>query len=260
MKSILKKALGPQRIAKLRSWFPSDVQRRADAKEIERKAAFYTSFIPNGSICFDVGANVGNRILPLLAIGAKVVAVEPQEKCYKYLKRKFGNKIILVQKGLGDTPTKKEFHISNDSTISSFSDEWINAVKDTQRFKDKNWNEAVMIDMTTADELIKLYGVPAFMKIDVEGYELEVLKGLTQPIQMVSFEYTVPEQPERAVICINQIEKYNKTIECNYSIGEDLVWALSEWLSTEDMRKHIYTPEFQRTSFGDIYVRTKKNA
>jgi FkbM family methyltransferase len=258
MKAIIKKILGPQIIAKLRAWFPSAVQKKAEIKEIERKAAFYASFIPKGSICFDVGANVGNRIMPLLYIGAKVVAVEPQEKCYNYLKRKFGSKIILIRKGLGESDSQKEFHISNDSTISSFSDEWISSVKNTQRFKGKNWDKAVMIEMTTADHLIELYGKPSFIKIDVEGYELEVLKGLKQPVQMISFEYTVPEQPDRAIMCINQIENYNNAIECNYSIGEDLVWALSEWLSAEEMRKHIFTAAFQQTSFGDIYIRTKQ--
>ncbi|WP_428328414.1 FkbM family methyltransferase [Mucilaginibacter sp.] len=258
MRSSLKKAIGPKVITQLRTWFPSAVQKRSELREIERKAVFYSSFIKKGDTCFDVGANVGNRIAPLLYIGAKVVAVEPQEKCAKFLKQKFGNQITLIRKGLGEAKSVKEFHISNDSTISSFSDEWINAVKDTHRFKEKNWNKAVMIEMTTADEVIEANGIPSFIKIDVEGYELEVLKGLTQPIGLISFEYTVPEQPDRAIMCLNQIEKHNKNIECNYSIGEDLVWALTDWLSAEEMRNHIFSEGFNQTSFGDIYIRTKQ--
>lgn len=260
MIALLKKALGPGVIKKIRVWFPSATQKKAEKNEIQRKVNFYGSFVGPGDICFDVGANMGNRIAPLLAIGAVVVAVEPQKKCYTYLKRKFGKRIILVREGLDQVAGTKQFHLSANSTISSFSDVWINAVKNTGRFTDKDWQRTETVKMTTADELIRLYGKPSFIKIDVEGFELEVLKGLTQPVDMISFEYTVPEQPERAVMCIEQIERHNAHIECNYSIGEDLVWILEDWLPAEEMKRHIFTEAFKNTSFGDIYVRTKRPA
>jgi FkbM family methyltransferase len=257
MRTAIKKILGPKLILGLRKWFPSTVQKQAEFREVRRKAVFYSSFIKQGDICFDVGANIGNRIAPLLHIGAKVVAVEPQPQCYRYLKRKFGNRITLVSKGLGESNGTKAFHLADDTTLSSFSDEWITAVKNTGRFKEKNWNRALMVELTTADQLIEKYGRPSFIKIDVEGYELEVLKGLSVPVPMISFEYTVPEQPERAILCLEQIEKYNPDAECNYSIGEDLVWALPVWLSGQDMRTHILSGAFNETCFGDIYVRIR---
>ena len=112
---------------------------------------------------------MGNRITPLLNLGAKVVAVEPQEKCYKFLAKKFGKRIKIVTQGLGENEGIKNFHISNASTISSFSDEWINSVK-TTRFKDYRWDKVVKVEMTTLDILIEQYGIPVFIKIDVEGY------------------------------------------------------------------------------------------
>lgn len=257
IKAVIKQILGQKNRSRLRKWLPSDVQKNAEIQEIARKAAFYGSFVKKGTVCFDVGANMGNRIAPLLQIGATVVAVEPQDKCFRYLKRKFGNKIVLIKNGLGEADGIKEFHISEDSTLSSFSDNWIRSVTGTGRFKGRSWVKTVKVAMTTADELIKKYGKPNFIKIDVEGYELEVLKGLTQPIEMISFEYTVPEQPDRALMCLDQIEKYSRQIECNYSIGEDLVWAMSEWIPASEMRALIRSQEFQKTSFGDIYVRSK---
>ena len=87
--------------------------------------------------------------------------------------------------------------------------------------------------MTTLDKLIEKYGEPVFIKIDVEGFELEVLKGLTRPVKLLSYEYTVPEQIDRVIECMEQIQKVNPKIECNYSIGESMDFALEEWQSPE---------------------------
>lgn len=229
-------------------WFPNKIQRKREQ--------FYSSFINKNDLCFDVGANIGNRISPLLAIGAKVVAVEPQESCINTLRLKFGNKIELITNGLGEREGIENFHISNIDTISSFSDEWINSVKD-DRFKEFNWDKQVKVEMTTLDKLIEQYGLPQFIKIDVEGYELNVLKGLSKPINVISFEYTVPEQTDKIIECIEQIERNDLNIECNYSIGESMDFLYHEWKSVSEMKEHVHSQEFIDTHFGDVYVRMK---
>ena len=62
--------------------------------------SFYSQFVPNGGLVFDIGANIGNRIEIFLEIGATVIAVEPQAACVAILKEKFGNKISIEQTGL----------------------------------------------------------------------------------------------------------------------------------------------------------------
>ncbi len=227
---------------------------KQELEEINKRKLFYGSFIKKNDLCFDVGANVGNRITPLLKLGAKIVAVEPQESCYKVLKQKFGKKVEIVTKGLGKSEGIENFHISNASTISSFSNEWINSVKNN-RFKEYNWDKVIKVEMTTLDKLIQKYGLPIFIKIDVEGYELDVLKGLTKPINLISFEYTVPEQINKVFECIEQIEKNDSNIECNYSIGESMILEFQIWQSVEKMKKHIITKEFINSRVGDVYVR-----
>jgi FkbM family methyltransferase len=228
----------------------------AGQQELQKRKDFYQNFVSPGDLCFDVGANMGNRIAPLLNIGARVLAVEPQQPCYDFLKSKFGNKIILVTKGLCEEECVRQFHISNASTISSFSDEWINSVKN-DRFKEYNWDKTIDVEMTTLDNLIKQHGVPAFIKIDVEGYELEVLKGLSRPIKMISFEYTVPEQTQKVIDCITTIEKNSPDILCNFSIGESMEWAMTNWMTVPEFFEYIQTKEFLDTGFGDIYVKQK---
>jgi FkbM family methyltransferase len=240
-------------------YFPNQRERRLIQEEEEanlRRRKFFSSFLLPGDFCFDVGANIGNRINPLLFIGAKVLAVEPQKSCQKILRKKFGSKIILITKGLGSKEEIKDFHISNSSTISSFSSEWINLVKDG-RFKGYKWNKVVKTEMTTLDKLIQTYGSPKFIKIDVEGYELEVLKGLSTPVKYISFEYTVPEQLNKVFDCISRIEEIDNNIVFNYSIAESMELMLTEWISLESMKNHIKTSEFNATIFGDIYVKNE---
>ena len=228
-----------------------------DQKVIESRKIFYSQFVKEGDLCFDVGANVGNRILPLLMLNAKIVAVEPQKYCQKILKARFGNKINLVPKGLSETEEVKDFFISNDSVLSSFSKEWIDSVKKT-RFKEYKWKAIHKVQMTTLDKLIENFGIPAFIKIDVEGYELEVLKGLNRPINMISFEYTVPEQTDKAIACIKRLALINKKIEFNYSISESMEFTKSKWIEADEMINLINNQQFIETEFGDIYARNSK--
>ncbi len=229
-----------------------------------KRLFFYRQFVNKNDLCFDVGANVGNRVETLLKIGAKVIAVEPQEKCCKVLNSQFGNEITIINKGLGEKECMKKFHICDSSEFglspfSSFSDEWINACSKEERFdKSYSWDKTIEIEMTTLDKLIENYGMPSFIKIDVEGYEFEVLQGLTHPIAMISFEYTIPEQTNKIEQCIKIVEKFNPNICCNFSIGESMEWALTNWVSVPEFLKLIENKDFITTSQGDIYLKQIK--
>jgi FkbM family methyltransferase len=202
-----------------------------------------------------VGANIGNRVQPLLNIGARIVAVEPQKKCHELLKFRFGRSIEIVTQGLGEREEVRDFYEASEHIISSFSTEWIEAVRKT-RFQKYSWSEPVKIQMTTLDKLVSIHGIPKFIKIDVEGFELEVLKGLTHAVRLISFEYTVPEQTSKAIACIEQIETHSPGAVCNYSIGESMEFAMKEWMPASDFRAFLLTDVFSETSFGDIYVRS----
>jgi hypothetical protein len=62
------------------------------------------------------------------------------------------------------------------------------------------------VEVTTLDALIAKYGIPAFCKIGVEGFEAEVLKGLSQPLRMLSLEYHRDEAGQ-ALECLNILSK-----------------------------------------------------
>jgi|ERR1035438_1598953 FkbM family methyltransferase len=223
-------------------------------KEFKRKRLeFYSAFISPGNLCFDIGASYGNRSEIFLNLGAKVVALEPQHKPAIFLKRKFRDSIILEKKAAGPQLGKNIMFISPNSALSSLSAEWINIVKN-KRFRNIKWNRKIEIEVVTIDKLIELYGKPDYCKIDVEGYELDVLHGLSQPINLISFEFTIPEFIDKAIDCINYLSKLGD-IKCNYSAGETMEFGIDNWISKDE-----FIPMFRNLTKkgiidGDIYIK-----
>ncbi len=221
-------------------------------KKSERKE-FYSEFIKPGDVVFDVGANKGNRTVIFLELGAKVVAVEPQKECYEHLTKRFGNTIDLVKLGLGEKESTETMYVSGSTLISSFSKDHVDMMQE-DRFKGADWGETIEISMITMDILIDKYGTPAFCKIDVEGYEYDVLKGLSKPLVALSLEYIVPENTQVLVDCLTHLSSLG-SIECNFSYGESMKYNLPKWKSGQEMIEFVQTNEFIDTSYGDVYIK-----
>jgi len=255
MKELLKQLIGIKGMTILRLII-SKYKSKEEKNLIKLRKHFYSQFIDSDDdIFFDVGANFGNRIEPIVDQGIKIIAIEPQIECVEFLNKKYNGNITVVQKGLGEFEEVKTMYLSNTSTLSSFSKSWIEATKASGRFSGYKWDKKRQISITTLDALISLYGKPKFIKIDVEGYELEVLKGLSQPIEYISFEYAMPEAKETILNCIDRIVEISpkNQVQFNYSVREDLKWALKQWINPQQMKEVVYSHKFAESKFGDVY-------
>jgi FkbM family methyltransferase len=217
--------------------------------------SFYSQFVSKGDLCFDVGANVGTRTRALLKLGARVVAVEPVAHCAQILRRKYGTntRVTLVAKAVGAEEGTAEMMVCDAHSLSSLSKPWVDSVKASGRYADLKWQRTVSVPMTTLDNLIGEYGKPAFIKIDVEGYEHDVLKGLSQSVHVLCFEFT-PEFIDSAIRCVERLAEIGK-VKFNYClVDKPTTMVLSTWVSANEMRPVLEDLRGADT-VGDIYAR-----
>jgi FkbM family methyltransferase len=223
---------------------------RLEARQRERGITFYRDFVTAGDLCFDIGANVGNRTELLREIGAKVVSLEPQKPCVEELRRRFGSDgaVVIVSSAVGSAPGSAEISVcDDDSTIATMSSRWQNE----GRFSDRTWTRSESVPVTTMDHLIAEHGSPVFCKIDVEGFERQVLEGLSSPVGCISFEFT-REFLDDARACVALLEGLGP-VEVNASFGESM--ELDErWVDPGQIFSRIETQPGDR-DWGDIYVR-----
>lgn len=204
------------------------------------------NIIKNGDLVFDVGANVGNKTKEFMKLGARVVAFEPQSDCIACLSK---TGATVRQVALGKEKSDMEFLFkSNANTLSSMSEDFIVTVKQS-RFKDYNWGNVEQVKTETLDNMIGEFGTPKYIKIDVEGYELEVLKGLTKPVEFISFEFT-PELLGTALRCLD----YLPTGKYNYSSQESGEFKFDKWVDKEPFIEFLKGIKDYQIEFGDIYV------
>ncbi len=219
----------------------------------KQQQRFYRQFIHQGDLCFDVGANMGSRTETFSKLGAKVIAIEPTQNCCQILKAKFDNKpnIKLLQIALGAEIGKGTLHLANYHEVSTLSTLFIEQYSHQEKHP-ISWDKTVQVPLSTLDQLIQEYGLPTFCKIDVEGYETEVLKGLSQPIPYLSFEYN-DRLKNKALECLDILSKF-PDLSYNFSPYESMQLSLNKWKNQVDFYQYLQDlPSDVLT--GDIYVR-----
>ena len=218
----------------------------------DRQIDFYSRLLPemrHGDIIFDVGANEGFKTDLFLRMGARVVALEPdltnqlilQERFVKF--RFARSPVVIVGKAVSDKSATESMWIDGPgSAVNTLSQKWAttlseNKARHTYGHCGLEFAKSRTVETTTLEELIAQHGRPLFIKIDVEGYELNVLRGLRQAVPCISFEVNLPEFRPEGLQCIALLGGLDVNGRFNYAVDCERGLALERWLDSNEFSR-----------------------
>lgn len=216
--------------------------------------ALYGNFINSGDLAFDIGSHVGDRISSFRRIGAHVVALEPQPLAFRALQIIHGQDthVTVLQAACGAQSGRLTLRVNSaNPTVSTASSDFTAAAQGAVGWEDQTWDKELSVKSTSLDELIAEFGEPSFIKIDVEGFEADVLRGLSRPIQALSYEFTTI-QKEVAVTCLDLIEERG-TYQFNVALGESQKLEFNRPVDRATMQDYIASLPPEANS-GDVYA------
>lgn len=229
----------------------------AKAKAHDAMLAFYRPLVPKDALVFDIGANVGILAEIFSSLGARVIALEPNSDCVRHIQLSYGGaKLETIQAVAGPKNGLATLNVSDKrDDVSSLSNEWIAAIQQQHTEYKGLWSKQVTIPMLTLDTLIAHYGMPHFIKIDVEGFEESVLEGLSTQPAMLSFEFNLAYL-DAALRCLDKPVFANDTF-FNYAMGDPTSFELKNWVGKEELGALLSGME-KRDRHGDIFVRPSR--
>lgn len=205
------------------------------------------------NLIFDIGFNVGEFTQTCFNKypNCSVIAVEANPNLANNASPHFftNYNFSLLNNLVSDKDGEAtDFYISPYATgVSTASTEFMENSRFTKGSKNVEansikWQPPIKIESITVDSMIERYGVPDLLKIDVEGYELNVLKGLTQKVNDICFEWHEEES-----------KNLYKILEHLQSLGYEQFGVIG-WFDEGDV--------FEKATFsekGDPYLEYPKN-
>lgn len=256
-----------------------------NSDQIRDKPQLFSQFVEDGSLVFDIGANRGGMTYVFRQLGARVIAVEPLHITHpNYVRafqwmfqadrpthgkavsvdgRKFGVwtfdndlDVILIPAAISPDDEVEIATPPTDLTwfISSCSADWRTKSAHKHLYNSAKVSKVPGIRL---DDLIALFGMPSFIKIDVEGYNAEVMSTLSYPVRALNMEFHQDwlHSNVGAMRHLAAIGDY----EYNYALGNRGGLQLDSWVSGADIVDHLRRTLTQSGdgSWGDIYARLR---
>jgi FkbM family methyltransferase len=214
---------------------------------------FYQQMLSPGDLVIDVGAHVGTRSRAMRAAGARVLALEPQQPFAGFLRRTLPRDITLIEAAAGGAEAQAQMAVSSrHPTVSSLKSDFVGGAAHAPGFDHVEWDRSQTVQMVTLDGLIAQHGHPAYIKIDVEGFEIEVLSGLSHAVPLLSVEY-LPAFPDLTHAVIDRLEALGP-YRFNPVQGETGAFLWPDWRDGAAAKAWLDTLP-RNAGSGDLFAR-----
>lgn len=199
-------------------------------------------------MAFDIGCNIGKYTAKLIEAGYdRIIAVDPNTALFA---QQFPDCVTRLAVACSSKEQDIPFYFSNCHTISTAQMSW---VTDSRFSKDYQWTPAT-VHAVTIDQIVAHFGVPEHIKVDVEGYELEALKGMTQKYaKEVCFEWAEEEGPQ-SVACVEHLHSLGYTLFGSL-IGDDYLVEPTKYLLKDEFLKEFVYDTNRKTEWGMIWAK-----
>ena len=205
------------------------------------------------NVIYDIGANQGDFTEGFLGDETTVISVEPNPVIFEKLQNRFtdNENVITINKAVSSDKGEVEFYVPSlerKHTIATCSKNWFEG-----RFKyvfDEGY-ETLKIESVSLDDLIEEHGSPSRIKIDVEGYEYNVIQSLTKKIDncVISLEWTseIIDEARKILLYLDELG-YTQFAIMDSDKGE-----LHQWYAISE----LYTKNIESYpgGWGDIFVK-----
>jgi FkbM family methyltransferase len=205
---------------------------------------------------FDVGAFEGQNATLFAKRGWQVIALEPNPTRFAVLQAKLRDfektGSVALQVACGPENGSATLHLAtvNLETLCTMSESWIAAVQKSKRFPGDNWPKTLTVSQVSLDYLIYHYGKPDMILIDAEGYESQILAGLSYAVKEVVFEYHV-EWLDDAIACIDKLNALGP-YRHNYALGESAL-VLPKYLHWIEFLREFERVRDKPLCWGNVY-------
>jgi FkbM family methyltransferase len=220
-----------------------------------RMDRLYSHFVRQGDLVFDIGSHVGNRIGSFRRLGCRVVAVEPQPRLVRILRRFHGRDphVTIEPMAIAAAHGRIELFVNHENpSLTTASSDFVAAASAAPGWRGERWPDRLVAPTITLDQLIERHGEPTFVKIDVEGFEAEALAGLSRPLEAFSFEFTTILRGV-AIDCVTRCRALG-AYRFNAALGETQRLAFPQWVDPEAIERWLEALPDSANS-GDIYAR-----
>lgn len=230
-----------------RSLFKSD-----QVVHAQRMGAFYAQFFQPGETVFDVGANQGEYAECFAQEGGRVVAIEPNQ-AHRVRLQALARTLPITPEyvAVSDKPGSATLNVcstSGYSTLSSIDSDWMASSPD---YSGVEWLEVAEVDTVTLDQLAARHGAATFVKIDIEGYELSALKGMSFDPRYISFEYGV-RRKQLGLDCLAFLGP--RGYRFRPINGRDFRFSAPEWMSAAEACAWLEARTLEDGEYGDMFA------